>query len=203
MKKLFSVLLTLILLVALFASCGKKDAGPVAASDDQTTASASDDPTSAAAPEDAQQQLNAEGETYDVGDFTVYVPAGWAAIPVNSQDEPGTVSTNEIKLCKGAEYDAASETWVTAYRPSIIVDYLSGDKVGRVPGSKVFYDSTEDIAEMQIGSLTWQGFEYKNVGNGAIIWALAENYGYRLSIIYEDDLTLDDADLRAVMESLV
>lgn len=163
MKKQLSVLcvaLALVALVVLLASCDSKKADASSSQDAQTSSSASDNQTSTADSTDESEDSsddesqNAVGTTYDVGEFSVYVPAGWAAIPQNSLDEPGKQSTNEIELCKGAEYDEASGEWLAAGKPFVLISYLAGDQIDRVPASPSLYDSTEDLADMQIGNLT-------------------------------------------------
>ena len=222
MKKRLSALcatLVLVALVALLASCGGTDTESTTTSDDQTATTTSAESTESADQEPAADQdpadepgdtsdeepQNAVGETYDVGDFTVYVPAGWVAIPQNSLDEPGTISTSDIEVHKEAEYDEASGKWVKPQNgePYILITYFAADRLDLVSGSPGFYDNTEDLPDMHIGNFTWQGFEYELLSRkSAMIWAIADDCGYNVVISYFDDISLDDPDVQAILESL-
>ena len=53
-----------------------------------------------------------------------------------------------------------------------------------------------------IGSFTWQGFEYKNLGEWTSIWTQNGDRGYRVSVSREENVTLDDEDVQAIICSL-
>ena len=65
---------------------------------------------SAEEPESTKPQA-ASNTTYDVGEFSVFVPEGWNAIAVPDHIDSSKTATNDILMAKGAEYKEASGSW--------------------------------------------------------------------------------------------
>lgn len=198
MKKTLALLIALLLILPL-AACSNSSEGSETVIDDNN----SQTETKTAEVTEVETDIPQTGsEVYDVGDFTVYVPAGWAAIPQIDYNNPEQTATNDIQLCKGAEYDEELKAWKIANKPTVTV--FESTDIDKIPGTKSMWgDETEDLEEVQIGMYTWQGFSYEYLGSdGVVIWTINGDYGYNINARFNYELNLDDADVRAIIESL-
>ena len=200
MKKILATLLIITIVLSL-AACGNtakdtSDTGEDTA-DRQTPVDTGDDGT--ASNEDAAPS----GTEYDVGDFSVFVPDGWEAIPQQDPDDPASPSTSKIRIVRGAVYDEERKAWNLSGLPYVEISLFKGDDLDKVPGDKSQWDSTEDAEDVTIGSFTWQGFTYEYFGmSGSVIWTASDERGYRVTVSYFGAIDLTDADVQAIIESL-
>ena len=145
---------------------------------------------------------------YNVGDFTVFVPEGWTAIPVPDRDDPSKILTNDIQLAKNAVYNEASKTWNTENGASFYIVLLPQEDFERVPSEREYYAkdfSVTDMEDVTIGSFTWSGFSVSPIGAPVyMMWASKGDGagGYYTSISTAYGMSLEDADLKAILGSL-
>lgn len=201
MKKLFALLITSTLIITL-AACGNSGSDSKSENSKESSASVSSQAEEKTEDITEKPAENKPGSEYNVGDFTVYVPGGWDAVEVRAT-ETDAVETNVINIFKGAEYDESAKQWKTLGKPHVYIFRYEGDEIDMVPDNKSLWENAEDIPDEKIGNFTWQGFSYNQFGeDGVNIWALNGDYGYRLSISFQNELSLDDADIKAIIESL-
>lgn len=142
------------------------------------------------------------GETYDAGNVSAFVPEGWKAFPVPDvfADEPNTMDPNALRICKGGKTDADIFT-----KPYVQINYYGEDTTLAIP-SKDFYDNAVDLAPVTYGDLTWNGFTADSMGTPiAILWAENGDIQYQLSFFLgtsEETISLEDADVKAIIESV-
>ena len=198
MKKLIALLLTAACILALAACAGKTES--------KVTENAG---TAEGAATNAETSGKTLPEGYcDVGDFTVFVPEGWTAIPVPARDDPSKILTNDIQLAKDALYNEASKTWNTDAGTNFYVTLLSQEDFDREPEVRAYYAkdfAVEDMEELTIGDLTWHGFMVRPIGAPVyLMWAAKSdgNGGYHTSISTAYGFSLEDADLQAILGSL-
>ena len=82
------------------------------------------------------------------------IPLGWAAFPQKDvlSDEPGAIDADVINICKGGQ----SEDDLLS-KPFVRIDYYGpGEEMSG--GLKDWYSQTEDLAPLQCGPYTWEGF---------------------------------------------
>ncbi len=144
--------------------------------------------------------------TYNVGDFTVFVPEGWTAIPVPDHTDPAKTASDDILLAKGAVYSEAQNTWNTDSCPSFYITYLGKEDFSGAPGGREYYAANFTVTDMpdtKIGSLTWQGYSVNPIGAPVyMMWAASGEGGYYTSLSTAYGLTLEDADVQAILGSL-
>ena len=200
--------ITLLLIAALvftFAACS--DSG-----ESQTTSGSSDsgNETAAGSAEDANPE-NSSNTTYDVGDFTVFVPEGWEAIPVPDRSDSEKNAANDIMLAKSpVHYDEWEMRWKSEEDKLFYITYLDKENFEKYPESERAYCEEEyanlggvtDLADVTIGSLTWHGFSVSPLGSDVyILWAESGEGGY-ITGFNTADLSLEEADVQAILGSL-
>ena len=175
MKKIFVLMLVMIMSLTLFVGCGGDGD-----KDDGTT----------------------KGETYNAGNVSAFVPEGWKAFPVPDvfAEDTTAMNPNALRICKGGETD------MDIFRkPYVQIDYYGEDRTLATP-SKDFYDNGVDITPITYGELTWNGFTAESSGTSiAILWAEKGDIQYQLSFFLgasEGTISLDDADVKAIIESV-
>ena len=165
------------------------------------------DPGSDGKEKGAASRPDADG-MYDVGDFTVFIPDGWTTIPVPDSNDPSKILTNDIQLAKGALYNETSDTWNTEDGVSFYVTYLLPEDFEGVSGARDYYArnfAVTDMEDLTIGDLTWHGFLVRPIGAPVyMMWAERTdgNGGYYTSISTAYGMSLEDADIRAILGSL-
>lgn len=180
MKKILALMLVIIMSLTLFAGCGGND--------DKGNNNGDDG------------KIN--GETYNAGNVSAFVPEGWKAFPVPDvfAEEPNTMDPNALRICKGGETDLDIFS-----KPYVQINYYGEDKNLATP-SKDFYDNGVDITPITCGELTWNGFTAESSGTSiAILWAEKGNIQYQLSFTLgasSGTITLEDADVKAIIESI-
>ena len=182
MKKRFVLFLTLVMTICLLAACGE------------------DTP---ATPDTTQNQQpdTISGELFDAGNVQVRVPEGWKAFPVMDlfADEPNTTDPDAITICKGGQTDLDLFS-----KPYIRVDFYGPD-LEMMGGLKDFYDQTEDLEPIQLGSHNWQGFTTTDYGLMAVLVSEEGDLQFQVSIYLEASdgkISLEDADVRYILETI-
>lgn len=184
MKKLIALLLTLAMVLCL-AACGGgekiSDGGSAGKTPDKIT-----------------------GETYDAGNVSALVPDGWKAFPVTDMwsDDANATDPDQLNIVKGGEteFDMLSKPYIQ------IVHYEPGSMM--VP-SKDYYDSAADVEPITTGDLTWEGFSAVGMLESSfiIMWTTnADGHQFQINIYdktSEGTITLNDADVQAILESIV
>ena len=189
MKKAVCILFAVLILLSL-AACGNLF-GKGAGSDSNKKGAAS--------PSDGM---------YNVGDFTVFVPDGWVAVPVSDRNDPSKILTNDIQLVKAALDSEASDTWNAEDGVSFYITYLIPEDFEGVSGARDYYAkeyAVTDMEDLTIGNLTWHGFLVRPIGAPVyMMWAARGdgNGGYYTSISTAYGMSLDDADIKAILGSL-
>ncbi len=184
MKKLFAILLALTLLLTLCA-CGEK-----AENNDANNDKGEDAPVVAA------------GETYNVGDFSIYVPGGWKALPVADvfAEEADAVDPTVIQICKGGESDLDIYT-----KPYIRLSYFGPDI--EMYKDKSFYEDVKDLEPVVAGNYTWEAFSCTSFGYAmTILWTADGDHEYQ-AVVYTDQqdgtISVADADVLEILKSMV
>lgn len=177
MKKLLALLLCGLMLTS-FAACGGSDSESTDAGND-----------------DAKTEEKAEATTYDVGEFTVSVPGGWQAFPLNDMD--GNTDTNSIDIVMG---DSAFGGF-----PYIRVDYY-GPETTMMKLMPDLYENVEEIAEFELGGYTWSGFKCTSFDMPLInLQTEAGDHEFQLALWTEQTngtIALEDDDVQAIIASL-
>ena len=177
MKKLFALLLALIMLLCL-AACG---AG------------------GEKAPADPSQVT---GETYNAGKVSVLVPNGWTAFPVSDMwsEDPNATDPDKVNIIKGGE----SELDMLS-RPYMMVIHYEPNSF-MIPSSD-FYDNASNLDPITAGGLTWEGFSAESLGSQIInIWTTsADGHQFQVNIFpkaSKGEIALTDADVLAILSSV-
>ena len=176
MKKLITLLLTVVSLTVILAGCS---GGPA--------------PTDPA---------DVKGKTFGDGNISALVPDGWMGfhgMDYFDEYEEG-YDPNVIQICKGAKTD-----WDLLSKPYIMVTYFSPDNPMYEP-SKDYYEEGADLEPFTTGSYTWKGFTAKSLDTPiAILWT-GEEGADQLQIMIclenKDKISLDDADVQAILASI-
>ena len=147
-------------------------------------------------------------QTYDVGKFTVTVPAGWNAFPQDDTLEPKDAEGNypidpeRILLAKDAkdEFEAYS-------KPCIDISWYSTNAY--VLDSRSFYDNVKDISGVKIkgkectaySGTTANGYTYQCIhyeGDDA-----QYDFNIRIAIDGKDTgITWEDPEVKSILESV-
>ena len=145
--------------------------------------------------------------TYNVGEFSVFVPEGWQAIPVPDHTDSSKTATNDILLAKGAEYKETTGSWDYESGPYFYITLLNKDDFAKASTGRDYYveqfGSVKDMEDMKTGSLTWHGFSVNPIGADVyMIWAEKGEGGFYSSISTAYDLSLQDEDVQKILGSL-
>lgn len=186
MKKIFALVLALILCTGMLAGCGGGD--KPSASSSKPDSPAPDVP-------------DVPGKIYSTGTVQALVPQGWAAFPQKDvlSDEPGAIDADVINICKGGQ----SEDDLLS-KPFVRIDYYGpGEEMSG--GLKDWYSQTEDLAPLQCGPYTWEGFTTTDYDLMAVLCAEDGEHQYQASVYLEVDgqsISLEDEDVQAILASV-
>ena len=136
----------------------------------------------------------AQAVEYNVGEFSVKLPAGWNALEVTSID--GGKDTNSIDIAKGTSLFSDPYIRIDYYGPSTTMMALSSS----------LYTNVEELDTMEIGGYTWNGFKC-TAGSKPLINLQTEagEHEFQIAIWCEatnGTISLDDADVKAIIESI-
>ena len=177
MKRMIAFMMAMVLCLSMLAACGGSEG------------------------EAADGEI--KGDVFDAGNVSALVPKGWKAFPVTDAwaEEEGAMDPNQVSICK----DGDSE-WDLFSKPYISVIYYGADEELYPPDSS-WYDNPVDIEDIKLSNLTWEGYTADSFGVPmAILWA-DDGAGneYQANIVLKTDegeISLDDADVLAILESV-
>ena len=117
-------------------------------------------------------------------------------------DDPNATDPDQLNIVKGGEteFDMLSKPYIQ------IVHY---EPESMLTPSKDFYDTAEDVDPVTTGALTWEGFRAEGLLGDTIIimWTTnADGHQFQINIYdktSEGTITLNDADVQAILESIV
>ena len=146
-------------------------------------------------------------ETYDVGAFTVAVPAGWTVFPQSDifgeQDADGNypIDPEQIFLAKGVtdEFDAYSA-------PSVRIYYYGPDSY--VMDSRGFYDNVADITGVTVNGNACDAYQGESMGYlYQFISEKTDDAQFEFNILKavegkDTGITWEDPDVKTIMESV-
>lgn len=200
MKRYITLLLAACMMISL-AACSSSNEDNESSVDNGTLSQIE---TTEAETEQATSQPDTN-TTYNVGEFTVFVPEGWKAVPVTDQNDPSIILTNDIQLVNTALQESADE-WDSTEGQSFYVTYLSKEEFEKAPEARASYEkdfAVTDMEDMQTGDLTWKGFSVSPIGAPVyMLWAESGNGGFYASISTAYDLSLDDEAVQTMLGSL-
>lgn len=183
MKKILILLLTIAMLFTLVA-CGEKE--PAKQGDDGEKAPV------------AEQEA---GTTYNVGEFSVYIPGGWKEFPmIDPFSEEGAIDGTSLQIVKGGvtEFDFYS-------KPYVQLKYYGEDI--EMYQDKSFYDDVVDLDPVVAGEHTWEAFSCSSLGYKMTILWLVEGVHEYQAVVYTDmedgTVSVTDADVLEILASVV
>ena len=183
MKRVLSMLLTLLLCASVLAGCGKEKDKPVSNLDTDRTAN-------------EDRNTNTTDKIHSTGDFSFVVPRGWLEIPfvLNGEDDPTAAG-----IYKGArnEFDILSTPGIQINCPS------SG---ARIAAKKNDFDSAADIEPLKLDNYTWEGFTGEKAGVPyAILWDSDKKDDFQITVFLEAGkrISLNDKDVLSIIGSIM
>ncbi|MBQ2697405.1 MAG: hypothetical protein IJF59_01915, partial [Clostridia bacterium] len=192
MKRYLTLFLALILCVLPLCSCSS--GGGEGESDESGSQNAQSGSPQGEAPQ-------VPGEMFDAGRVKALVPEGWKGFPQKDpfSDQEGATDPDVINICKGATSDLDLLS-----KPFVRIDYYGPDtQMGG--GLKDWYSNTEDLAPLQCGGYTWEGFTTTDYGLMAVLVTEDGDHQYQASVYLETDdgkISLADADVQAILASV-
>jgi len=127
-------------------------------------------------------------------------PEGWTGLPQKDIiADDGGMDPDVLNICKGGETvdDLLS-------KPFVRIDYY-GPGTEMRGGLKDWYSDTEDLAPIQCGPYTWEGFTTTDYGLMAVLTTQDGEHQYQASIYLETDegsISLEDEDVQAILASV-
>lgn len=187
MKKMLMFTLILAMCSYALAGCSDEKAPPATTNPEQSVSNA--------------ETPAVPGEIFDAGNVQALVPEGWKAFPQADvfSDEEGATDPDVINICKGGETDLDLLS-----KPFVRIDYYGPDtEMGG--GLKDWYSDTVDLAPIQCGPYTWEGFTTTDYGLMAVLVAEDGKRQYQASVYLEVDgqsISLEDKDVQAILASV-
>ena len=183
MKKIFVLMLVLVMMLSLVACGGDKEP-------------ATD------APDNGGTSTAVTGKTYDTGNFTVLIPDGWMENHVTDTwfDDPEALDSNGLQIIKDGS--SALDILTKAY---VDIDYYGPEIDMMVPSSE-WYEEPADLAPFTAGSTTWKGFTAVGGGNKMTVLYAGEAGAAQYQVVLwcngAETIAATDADVLAILESL-
>ena len=142
-----------------------------------------------------------EPTVYDTGRFTVKVPDGWTAVPMNKLFAEDEVDEFAVYLVNSPEVDDINDILYASDTTYVIIRYTEPDD-SFVPPNIEDYIDVEEIAPVFNG-VEWQGFYGRLVYPAIVLWdqrdngsgVLAEIYNYPEGILQTTDLAVILSDV--------
>lgn len=143
-----------------------------------------------------------KGETFDCGNFEVFVPEGWYAYhgpDIFDEYEEG-YDPNVVNIGK----DAKDEVELFS-KPMFNITYSNGEKNLIIP-SKDIYKDGKDLEEITTGDYTWKGFTATSLGYPiAVLYTESGDMQIQANLTLENGdmkVSLEDADVLAILEGI-
>ncbi|MBQ9387307.1 MAG: hypothetical protein IJU01_01445 [Lachnospiraceae bacterium] len=159
---------------------------------------------------ESQEQEATNGETVDVGDFTVFVPTGWMKLPMTDafgeQDAEGNypIRTDYYGMIKGgeAEFDAFT-------KPTVYVTYYAEEGAEeQAEYLDIFYEEVTPI-DVTVNGQKVTAFTCKDSTGWThqdVYIPVTDSSCFQVDIPVDMDgtpgVSFEDADVMAIMESL-
>ncbi|HHU53206.1 MAG TPA: hypothetical protein GXZ43_03905 [Clostridiaceae bacterium] len=138
------------------------------------------------------------GDVYENEEFSVSVPEGWVASPMQSSD--GEQPTDKVSLFKGSMDDPLA----LLKAPVINLEYGDSD-IPLTKMDKKFYEDAEDIDPIEIGGKSFSGFTAKSSDLPlTCLYAEDGDKQYQIYVWTEKpggSISLEDADVIQIIES--
>ncbi|MBR6825748.1 MAG: hypothetical protein IKM59_04290 [Oscillospiraceae bacterium] len=188
MKKLFALLLVLVMMLTLVACGGDKE--PTNDNDNKETTAAKDD------------NKEITGETFNAGNFSALVPEGWMEVVVKDMwaDDPNAVDPDKLQIIKDgtSEFDILTKAYVQ-------IDYYGPETDMMAPSSE-WYEGAADLEPVVAGGYTWKGFSAVSGGNPMTVLYTGEAGGPQFQATLwsngSSTISATDADVLAILESV-
>ena len=141
------------------------------------------------------------GEYFDAGNVKAFVPEGWKAFPVMDAFADEEVDPDALLIIKGGETDLDIFT-----KPYLRIDFY-GENNQMMGGLEDFYDETQPVEPMALGTHLWQGFTTTDYdGVMAILWSEEDPLQFQVSIQLEledgQKISLQDKEVQKILESI-
>jgi hypothetical protein len=193
LKKAIALILALMLGISLLAACGG----------DNTPSNTPDNtPGNVTPPSDntgggGTPAPDAKGETYDTGNFSVYVPGGWLAIPITRNGAP---DPDALAIYKGAQDESGMMSC-----PGIKIYYPVGHDVD--PKTKSRCSNVSDLAPLTLENCTWEGFSGDYNGSPVTVLLNDGDEGFEVLVwtkaeFGDETISIRDADVLAIIASI-
>ena len=134
---------------------------------------------------------------FDNGILRVQVPSGWGLF--YGIDSDGKITPKKVHVYK----DAKIETDIFTHAGITICFF---DRQDSYLSPKFFYDNVVDMKPFNLGSYTWDGYTCTSLGYPyTMLEAKHDGCVFQVMILMENGehkLSLDDADVISVLESL-
>jgi len=185
MRKVLAVAAAAALTLGLLTACGDSSSA-------EGTVSSSTAESSSAAEKPTE---------YDTTVFTVSVPSGWNAAPVADllKKFDGKTNPEQVYILKGGT--TAEEIYKYPY---IWVSYYKD--ASTYASAKSFYNDAQDIAPMQIGGRTWEGYKYTSSGYPGTCLTSKDGSGMWVCLFVlengDNKITIEDEDVKTILSSL-
>jgi len=141
--------------------------------------------------------MGVNGQLFENEVLRVFVPEGWKL--VCGTDSDGKVSPKKLYICKGAQ----SELEIFS-RACVSVFYYGKNEI-YVP-TKWFYDNVQDIEPFACGNRLWEGYTCTSLGYPyTMLTATSNGATFQVMVLRENGehkISLDDADVQAIIESI-
>lgn len=137
------------------------------------------------------------GQVFDNGVLRVFVPEGWLAF--HGIDSDGKESPKKLHIYKNAktELDIFSKAGIT-------ICFYGKDEI--FLSIRVLYDNICDLEPFECGGYLWNGYTCTSFGYPyTMLQATHNGVTFQVMILTENGehkISLDDADVRAIIESI-
>lgn len=136
-------------------------------------------------------------DLFDSGYFRIIVPVGWMAF--FGIDSECRTTQKKVHICK----DAKLETDIFTHA-SITICFF--DRHDYYLSPKFFYDNVTDMEAFTLGAYTWDGYTCTSLGYPyTMLEAKHDGCVFQVMILMkngEHEISLDDADVKTILESL-
>ena len=134
---------------------------------------------------------------FDNGILRVLVPSGWELF--YGIDSECRTTQKKVHICK----DAKIETDIFTHAGITICFF---DRQDYYLSPKFIYDNVTDMEAFTLGAYTWNGYTCTSLGYPyTMLEAKQDGYVFQVMILMkngEHEISLDDADVKIILESL-
>lgn len=135
---------------------------------------------------------------FDSGYFRIVVPEGWLAFC--GIDSECRTTQKKVHICKGAKLETDIFT-----HSGITICFF--DRQDYYLSPKFIYDNVADMEAFTLGAYTWNGYTCTSLGYPyTMLEAKHNGCVFQVMILMkngEHEISLDDADVKIILESLI